>query len=436
MGFNVKIGLIGAGTVGCGVIKVLEENKDVIEAKLGFPLSLKWVCDIDLERKRPVNISVYSTTTNYKDVLEDPETDIVVELIGGIQPAKSIILEAIGKKKHVVTANKALLAEEGLEIFELAKEKGVNLGFEASVAGGIPIIKAIKEGLCANKIEKIYGIINGTANYILTKMEKENITFKEALSLAQKEGYAEADPTLDIEGTDAAHKTAILATLAFGKYFCLKDVFVEGIKEISEKDIAFAKDFGYRVKLLSIIKRQGNNVELRVHPTLIPEDHYLAKVEGAFNAVSVVGNAVGHTMFYGMGAGMLPTASAVISDIMDIARDISKGISQRVNVLNRKPWQAIETVPIEELTCKYYMRFSAVDRPGVLSKISGILGKYSISIESVIQKGRREKGFVPVVMMTHQAKEKDVRKALKEIDALEIVGAKTVLIRVEENDYL
>ncbi len=435
MGFSVKIGLIGVGTVGSGVIKVLEENREVIEAKLGFPLELKWVCDIDFERKRPVSLEPYKKTTNYQDIINDPEVDIVIELVGGINPAKDIILNAIKAKKHIVTANKALLAEEGLEILESAKELGVDIGFEASVAGGIPIVKAIKEGLCANKIAKIYGIINGTANYILTKMDKENLSFDEALSMAQKEGYAEADPTLDIEGIDAAHKTAILATLAFGEYFSLNEVFVEGIKGISKEDIAFARDFGYKVKLLSIIKRKKYNLELRVHPTLIPEEHSLAKVEGAFNAVSVIGNAVGHTMFYGMGAGMLPTASAVLSDVIDIARDISKGVSQRVPVINLKNRRELEITPIDELVCKYYMRFSAVDRPGVLSKISGILGRYSISIESVIQKGRREKGFVPVVMMTHEAREKDVQKALKEIDNLDVVGAKTVLIRVEENEY-
>ncbi|NPA15725.1 MAG: homoserine dehydrogenase [Deferribacteres bacterium] len=435
MGFSVKVALIGIGTVGCGVIRVLEENRKTIESKLGFPLKLKWVCDIDLERERPVSLEPYQKTTDYREIINDEEVDIVIELVGGINPAKSIILDAIKAKKHVVTANKALLAEEGLEILESAKRCGVDIGFEASVAGGIPIVKAIREGLCANDIVKIYGIINGTANYILTKMEKEELTFEEALSMAQEEGYAEADPTLDIEGIDAAHKTAILATLASGEYLSLKDVFVEGIKGLSKEDIGFARDFGYKVKLLSIIKKSGEDLELRVHPTLIPENHSLAKVEGAFNAVSVVGNAVGHTMFYGMGAGMLPTASAVVADVMDIARDISKGISQRVPVINSKVKRGLNIIPIDELTCKYYIRFSAVDRPGVLSKISGVLGKHSISIESVIQKGRREKGFVPVVMMTHEAKEKDVQKALKEIDTLDVVGARTVLIRVEENEH-
>ena len=429
----VNVGLIGVGTIGTGVVKVFQQNQKVMEKKLGFPLKLKWVCDLDLERDRGVDLSSYSRTTNYRHILEDPEVDIVVELIGGIHPAKEIIIEAFEKKKHVVTANKALLAEEGEEVFKRAEENGVDLGFEASVAGGIPIIKVLKESLCSNTILSIHGIINGTANYILTKMEEEDMSFEDALKKAQERGYAEADPTLDIEGIDAAHKAAILATLAFGSIFSLKDVYTEGISHIKHADVLFAKELGYRIKLLSIIKKKGQEVELRVHPTLIPVASSLAGVRGAYNALSILGDVVGHVMLYGMGAGMMPTASAVVADIMDIARDIAKGTSNRVPILAHKKLEELSLKPISEIQSKYYLRFSALDKPGVLSKISGILAKYEISIESVIQKGRKENGYVPIVMTTHEALEASMKKAIEEIDQLDIIGAPTTLIRVENN---
>ena len=429
---SIKAGLIGVGTIGTGVIKVLERNSDIIRRRAGIDIKLKWVCDIDLERERDVDISKYKITRDFKDVLNDPEVDIIIELVGGTTVAKDIILGAIERKKHVVTANKALLAEFGKEIFEKAQNHQVDVGFEASVAGGIPIIKALKEGLCANKIKKIYGIVNGTANYILTQMETRHMEFEAALMEAQRNGYAEADPSLDIDGIDAAHKTAILATLATGRFFSVEDVYVEGIREIAYHDILFARDFGYKIKLLSIIKLTNSQIELRVHPTLVPEYHPLAKVENAFNAVVVIGDVVGPTMFYGIGAGEMPTASAVVADVMDIARDIAKGVYQRVAIITDD--RKLEVKPIGELECKYYIRFSAVDKPGVLSKISGILAKYSISIESVIQKGRRKKGFVPVVMMTHKAKESAVKNAIEEIDKLDVVERRSVVIRVEENN--
>ncbi|RLD96945.1 MAG: homoserine dehydrogenase, partial [Aquificota bacterium] len=330
------------------------------------------------------------------------------------------------------TANKALLAEAGEEILQALEETGLDLGFEASVAGGIPILKALREGLVANTIARIYGIINGTANYVLTMMEKECLSFQEALADAQARGYAEADPTLDISGMDAAHKAAILATMAFGRYFKAQEVYVEGIDRVDSKDILYARELGYRVKLLAIIKG-GKQVEIRVHPTMIPLDHSLAKVEGVFNAVYVEGDGVGPAMFYGRGAGEMPTASAVVADVVDIARDLLKGVGRRVppfsyDRLDRK----VEIKPMDEVVTRYYMRFTAQDRPGVLSKISGILASRQISIESVIQKGRREEGTVPVVMMTHEAMERDVREALEEIDQLDVIGKGTVLIRVED----
>ena len=429
----MNIGLIGAGTIGTGVIKTLLKNGNLISERIGTRLNLRWICDIDLERDRGVDLSQFPTTTDYREILEDPDVDIVVELIGGTTTAHRIISEAINRGKHIVTANKALLAEKGSEVFPLARERGVEIGFEASVAGGIPIIKAIKESLAANRIKRIHGIINGTANYILTKMEDEQLNFEEALKLAQQKGYAEADPTLDIEGIDAAHKAAILASLAFGALFKFEDVYVEGISKISHLDVTFAKDLGYRIKLLAIIKGDEEEAEIRVHPTLIPQDSSLATVKGAYNALSVYGDIVGHTMFYGMGAGMMPTASAVVADIIDIAKKIASGSTGQNKDLSFPKTGKIRVKPTESITSKYYLRFSAIDRPGVLSQIAGILGKYQISIESVIQKGRKQLGHVPIVMTTHEAEEKRMQAAVSEIDSLPIVGGKTTLIRIEND---
>ena len=428
----VGVGLIGFGTVGRGVVRILTEKGDLLRERLGAGLKLVKIADVDLERDRGIRVDPSLLTRDAREVIHDPRVDIVIELVGGIEPARSFILEALQVGKPVVTANKALLAEAGEEILNALEETGQDLGFEASVGGGIPILKALREGLVANAVHGIYGIINGTANYVLTMMEKEGISFQEALSLAQAKGYAEADPTLDISGMDAAHKAAILATMAFGRYFKARDVYVEGIDRVDSKDILYAREFGYRVKLLAIIKG-GSQVEIRVHPTMIPTDHSLAKVEGVYNAVYIEGDGVGSTMFYGRGAGEMPTASAVVADVVDIARDLLKGVSRRVPPFSYERLdRAVEVKPMEEVVTRYYMRFTAQDRPGVLSKISGILASRKISIESVIQKGRREEGTVPVVMMTHEARERDVRAALEEIDRLDVIGKKTVLIRVED----
>lgn len=348
---------------------------------------------------------------------------MVVELVGGTTIAKEFILEALRNGKHVVTANKALLAEHGNEIFKEALQRGLKIGFEASVGGGIPIIKVIKEGLVANKMLAIYGIINGTTNFILTKMTYEGIDFQDALREAQTLGYAEADPTLDIEGIDSAHKITILASLAYGIPFSFNSVYCEGITKITAQDIAFAKEFGYKIKLLAITKILDGEIELRVHPTMVPEHYLISKVDGVFNAIYVEGDCVGSTLYYGRGAGSMPTGSAVVADIVDIAKGINTmpvDFSEKYTI---KPMQEIESM--------YYFRFNALDRPGVLSKISGVFGEHNISIASVIQKGRSKAGAVPLVILTHKAKEKDVLRALEEIDKLPVVSDKSVFIRVE-----
>lgn len=433
----INIGLIGAGTVGCGVIKILSENRDIIEKRAGIGLEIKRIADIDPDRKRPIEIPRHLFTTNAWEIIEDKSIDIVIELIGGTGVAKDFIMGAIRNRKHVVTANKALLGHYGREIFSAASENGVDIGFEASVGGGIPIIRAIRDGYVANRILSIYGIINGTSNYILSKMTEEGREFNDILKQAQDRGYAEADPSLDIDGIDAAHKLSILIMLSFGIFLDFEKIYVEGIREITPLDISFADEFGYKIKLLAIAKSQKDAIEARVHPTLVEKGTPIADVSGAFNAIYVVGDAVGPNMLYGMGAGMMPTASAVISDIVHIAKDITFGNSH--SSLPRFYGENIGVVcetsllPITEITAKYYLRFQAEDRPGVLGQIAGSLGKNNISIESVIQKGRQiGGGDVPVVIMTHEAKERDLISALQEIDRLPAIKGKSVFIRIEE----
>jgi homoserine dehydrogenase len=431
---EIKVGLIGFGTVGSGVVRILQKNSRLIEKRMGAKLAVKRIADIDLKTDRGVKVKPGVLTRRAEDVIKDPEIDIIMELMGGVEPAKTFILEAIRNKKHIVTANKALLALHGDEIFREAHRFGVDVNFEASVGGGIPLIRSIKEGLVANRIHSIFGILNGTSNYILSKMTDEGGDFREVLKEAQEKGYAEADPTYDIEGIDAAHKLAILIRLAFGTPLIFKEIFIGGISEITPLDIQFSREFGYRIKLLAIAKMEKGKIEARVHPTMIPEGHLLSTVEGVFNAIYIKGDAVGPALFYGQGAGQMPTGSAVVSDLVELGRNLlvqAKG--RRVPSLSYQEF-AIEKNPlkkIEEVVMPYYMRFSALDRPGVLSKISGILGKNNISIVSVIQKGRRIKGSVPVVMMTHEAQEKNVRQALKEIDRLGVILGKTMFIRVE-----
>jgi len=435
---EIKIGLIGFGTVGSGLAQVLYDQKERLKKRTGAYVRLNKVADIMVE-SLPEHISQNGRVTlsrDANDIFNDPEISIVVELIGGIEPARSFILKAIEHGKHVVTANKALLSQHGQEIFEAAAQKGVEVGFEASVGGGIPVIKSLKEGLVGNKILSIMGIMNGTANYILTQMTDYGIPFEEVLKDAQAKGFAEADPTYDIEGIDTAHKLVILMTIAYGAHIHLNQVTTEGISRIQPIDIDFAGEFGYRIKLLAISRNHGSHVEARVHPTMVPEKHLLANINGAYNAIHFKGDMVGNVVLYGLGAGMMPTGSAVVADVVDIARDILTDAIQRVPSLSYLPehFTARSITPLEDLHCPYYFRMTALDKPGVLSTISGILGKYSISIESVIQKGRGHKEAVPLVILTHEAAEAAVQEAIAEIDALDIVRDKTVTLRILTDD--
>jgi len=431
---KIKVGLIGFGTVGSGVVKILQKNSRLIEKRMGAKIILKRIADIDLKTDRGVRLRPGILTRKVDEVIKDPEIDIVMELIGGVEPAKTFILKAIQNKKHIITANKALLALHGDEIFRAAHRLRVDVNFEASVGGGIPLIRSIKEGLVANRIHSIFGILNGTSNYILSKMTNEGKSFKEVLKEAQERGYAEADPTYDIEGIDAAHKLAILIRLAFGTSIQFREIFIGGISEITPIDIQFSREFGYRIKLLAITKIDDGKIEARVHPTMIPGSHLLSTVEGVFNAIYIKGDAAGPTLFYGQGAGQMPTGSAVVSDLVELGRNLLvKAHGRRVPLLSFQE-SAIEKIPLkrmEEVVMPFYMRFSALDQPGVLSKISGILGKNGISIASVIQKGRQINGAVSVVMMTHEAKEENVHRALREINRLRVILGKTMVIRVE-----
>lgn len=429
----INVGIIGFGTVGTGTAKILINNRSVLRERTGIDINLKSIADLDIKKDRGIKLKKGVLTTDARAVIHDPAIDIIVELIGGTTIAKDMVLMALRAGKHVVTANKALLATHGSEIFRTAAKHKVSVGFEAAVAGGIPIIKVVREGLVANRIKAVYGIVNGTTNYILTKMTEEKAEFADVLKEAQKLGYAEADPTYDIEGIDSAHKLAILATLAYGSSFSVRDVHVEGISKISPLDIDFARELGYKLKLLAIAKETNGKVELRVHPTMVPEDYLISKVDGVYNAVYVEGDAVGSTLYYGRGAGDLPTGSAVVSDIADIARGIVSGSAAQLcpGSVSPKPKSLMK---MDDVISMYYFRFSALDRPGVLSTISGILGKYNISIISVIQKGSHRGKAVPLVVLTHLAREKDVTSALREINRLPIVVSKAVCIRVEDRD--
>jgi homoserine dehydrogenase len=433
---NIYVGLIGFGTIGTGVARILQQSGHLIEKRLGARIILKYIADIDTTTPRPVTVEKGVLIQDANKLLEDPEISVVIELIGGYEPARSYILKAMRNKKHVITANKALLATHGNEIFRVAEEEGVDIGFEASVGGTVPIIKTVKESLVGNRIRSVFGIMNGTTNYILSKMTDEGKSFKTVLKEAQSLGFAEADPTFDIEGIDTAHKLTILLSLSYGKKVNLEDIYREGIAEISQMDIEFAKELGYRIKLLAIAIQREDGIEARIHPTMIPFGHLLANVNGNFNAFHVVGDASDSVFLYGQGSGMMPTASAVISDLVDISRDMLKKISRRVppRSIREGAVENIQLMPMEDISTGYYFRFSAVDRPGVLSKVSGILGQHNISIAAVIQKGRTadSAGAVPVVMTTHRSKERDVRAALKEIDRLDVVRRKTVRIRVED----
>ncbi|MDD5222889.1 MAG: homoserine dehydrogenase [bacterium] len=433
---KVKIGLIGFGTIGTGVVKLIQGNARGLKARLNADLVLARIADLDLKRKREVKVNPQILTTRVEDILADPEIDIVVELMGGVEPARRFVLEAIRRGKSVVTANKALLATAGDEIFRAAEKNGVSVGFEASVGGGIPVIRALREAYAGDKIRSLLGIINGTSNYILSKMTDEGSRFEHVLKRAQEKGYAEADPTLDVEGIDAAHKLAILITLAFGVRIKLNQIYTEGITRISPLDVEFAREFGYRIKLLAIAKDQGpKGIEARVHPTLIRADSLLADVKDVFNAIYVVGEALGPNLLYGRGAGMMPTATAVLSDLISIARQKLSGVNTGIPGRSLPDTQIkdVRVRDIKEILMGYYLRFSVVDRPGVLSRITGVLGRHNISIASFLQRGRMAGAKVPIFLLTHEALEKNLRAAVAVIDRMDVVRDPTCFIRIEKN---
>jgi homoserine dehydrogenase len=431
----INVGLLGIGTVGGGTWTVLTRNQEEITRRAGRPIRITAVADRNLEHAKAVTGGQVNLTDDAFSLVKDPDIDIVVELIGGYTTAKELVLQAIENGKHVVTANKALLAVHGNEIFAAAQKKGVMVAFEAAVAGGIPIIKALREGLSANRIQWIAGIINGTTNFILSEMRDKGLSFEAALKEAQALGYAEADPTFDIEGIDAAHKATLMASIAFGIPVQFDKAYVEGITNLQAKDIRFAEQLGYRIKLLGITKRKENGVELRVHPTLIPSKRLIANVEGAMNAVLVQGDAVGATLYYGKGAGAEPTASSVIADLVDVTRLHTADKHHRVPHLAFQPDQLTDfpILPIEEVETAYYLRMRAADKSGVLADITRILADLDISIDAMLQK-EPEEGEVQtdIVLLTHVAKEKSVNAAMAKIEALSTIAGRVTRIRLEQ----
>ena len=432
---TIKVGLLGIGTVGGGTFTVLKRNQQEIQRRTGKTIEIVKVADRNLELARKVTEGKVEVTDDAFSVVNDPNVDVVVELIGGYGIAKDLVLKAIENGKHVVTANKALIALHGSEIFAAAQKKGVIVAFEAAVAGGIPIIKALREGLAANRIEWIAGIINGTTNFILTEMREKGLAFADVLGEAQRLGYAEADPTFDVEGIDAAHKLTILSAIGFGIPTQFDKAYTEGITKLESKDIRYAEELGYRVKLLGITKRTAAGVELRVHPTLIPEKRLVANVNGAMNAVVVKGDAVGPTLYYGAGAGAEPTASAVVADLIDVARLASASAEQRVPYLGFQPDQMADLpiLPIGEIESAYYLRMRALDKPGVLAEVTKILGDRDISIDAMMQKEPDENETeADIIILTHVTKEKNMDAAIAAIEALAAIDGKLTRIRMEE----
>lgn len=432
---SIKVGLLGYGTIGSGVVKAFQGNGELLSRRLGGPVELVRIADLDITTPRPVMVEPALLTTDAAAILDDPSINVVIELIGGYEPARTFVLRAIAGGKHVVTANKALLARHGEEIFRAAEEAGVEVMFEAAVGGGIPIISAIKENLGVNRFQSVFGILNGTCNYILTRMTEEGEDFAKVLADAQAKGYAEADPTFDVEGIDTAHKLALLSSLCFGTRVDFTSIYTEGITRITSLDIQFAREFGYKFKLLAIGKRDGDRIEVRVHPTMLPLDHPLAKVDGVFNGVRLVGDFVGPVMLNGYGAGMDATASAVMGDVMAIVRNLRAGVGVRTPAMGC-PQAAVEQLPVkpmEELVSSYYLRVFVRDQPGVLAQIAGVLGRHRISIESMIQPHRHEADAVPIVLMTHDASERDIRAAIAEIDCLDAIRGNSLFVRIEED---
>jgi homoserine dehydrogenase len=435
----VKVGLLGLGTVGGGTVNVLSKNAEEITRRAGRGIDVTHAAARDLNKPRICNTDNIKLTTDPQQVVDDPEVQIIVELIGGETLARDMVMRAIANGKHVVTANKALIAKYGNEIFAAAQAKGVMVAFEAAVAGGIPIIKAVREGLAGNNIEWLAGIINGTGNFILTEMRDKGSNFEDVLAEAQRLGYAEADPTFDVEGIDAAHKLSILASIAFGIPLQFDKVYTEGITRITREDVEYAEELGYRIKHLGIAKRTDKGIEMRVHPTLIPERRLIANVDGVMNAVLVTGDAVGPTLYYGAGAGADATASAVVADIIDVVRMLTADPENRVPHLAFQPDQ-LSDLPIldmEEVTTAYYLKMHAADKPGVLSDITRILGERDISIEAMIQREpagsfNTEDRTATIIMLTHNVMEGSMNQAIKEIEALEFIRSQVTRIRMEQ----
>jgi len=432
---EVGVGILGLGTVGCGVVKWLQENGEVIERRTGLKLVLRGAADIDLERDRGLVLPAGILTREAEKVIADPKVQIVVELIGGIDHARKFILQALKLRKPVVTANKALLAESADAIFQEAAKNAVGIFFEASVGGGIPIIRVLRDGLVSNRIKSIYGILNGTSNYILTRMEQAHSSFAAALKEAQKEGFAETDPALDIDGIDTAHKAVILASLACGFKVPMSAVLLEGIRDLAPLDMQYALELGYRIKLLAVIEEKDGKISVRVHPALVPQSSILASVGGVFNAVLIRGDGVGDILCYGVGAGRDSTASAILSDVVEAARDLAchaKGVAcHRISAF--KPAGSSDGLrPAGEEEVRCYLRLTLLDKPGMFGQVGTLLGKHSISIASVLQKENCRGRHVPVIFITHHARENAFREALKELDLMPGVGAKAVCIRIED----
>ena len=431
---GVKVGLVGLGTIGTGVVRVLRDGQAQIRERLGFPLELVTIADIDLQTDRGVPLDDYRTTESWRDIIDDPEIDLVVELVGGTGVAREVVLAALDAGKGVVTANKALLAHCGPEIFSLADSKRADIAFEASVGGTIPVLRALREGLCADRIDSVLGIVNGTCNFILTEMEALGEPYAACVKRAQDLGYAEADPTTDVDGTDSAHKLSILLALAFGVRVSPDDLAVEGVERITPADIEYARRIGLRIKLLALAKRREAGIEAHVHPTMIPETSVLARVDGPMNADEVRGAASGPTLYYGAGAGSLPTASAVVADLMELARSRRLGISRRVPPLGSPELREEPLCPPEDLVGEFYLRLEVRDSPGVLAHITGALGECGVSIASLMQAdpgaGPQPRG-VPVVITTHPVRRSDLDASLREIEAMPDVTSSPQLIRIE-----
>lgn len=427
---KVNIGLFGFGTVGKGVFEILTKNKKSIQDKLGFPIQIKKICEVNPKVQKIIPPSILCTQAS--DILDDPEISIIVELIGDKAISKKIMIEAMQKGKHIVTANKAILAKNATELFTKAYKNDISLYFEAAVGGAIPILRSIREAFASDKIESLAGIINGTANYILTEMSHKGRSFKDVLKEAQYEGLAEADPSSDIEGGDSAHKLVLLTALAYGRLIKLEDVHTEGVTKLKPFDFDIAERFGYEIKLLAISRLDGNEVEARVHPTLIPKKSMLASVHGAFNAIMVKGKYFGDSLSYGLGAGSFPTASAVVADIVEISRNIFSSIPGVPPLgLPLENLKKSNVKSMDEIYSEYYIRLNLLDEVGAFSKIANCLGKNKISISSLVQEAKKRRREVPVVILTHQAQEKNIKKALREIDKLSVSSGKSSIIRIE-----